>query len=247
MNYRERCYGSFVSRHWKFYYSLSEADFNFMRPVYARRYAPFLPSDRACRIIDVACGSGHLLYFLNKEGYTNSQGIDLSKEQLEVAGRLGLRNVEHADLFRYLPGRREEYDVVFANDIIEHLTKDEVVEFLDLVYASLKPGGTAVIGTVNASSLFGSRVFHIDFTHETCFTAESLSQVMRVCGFDPAEVYGEKPLVRDLRSAVRAGLWWGVKKLLNVYRLIQDGTGRGLYGREVILEPRMFAVGRKAR
>ncbi len=160
---------------------------------------------------------------------------------------MGITDVEDADFFKYLPMHQGKYEMIFANDIIEHLTKDEVLKFLDLVYGALKPGGNFIIGTVNAASLFGAVTVYGDFTHEQCFTPASLTQVLRVCSFEDVSIYGESPIAHDLRSWIRKILWWIMKKCINVYLSIESGTGRGLWKQNIKLEPRMFAVGRKSK
>lgn len=245
MNYRERCYQTYVSTKWQYTHSLSKEEYNLFSKVCEKRFKGILPEDKDTKIIDVACGAGHFLYFLQKEGYTNTLGIDFSEEQLETATKMGVKNLQKADLFDYLPEHPQSFDMIVANDIIEHLKKDEVLKFLDLIYQSLKPGGQALLATINVQSLFGTTTLFCDFTHEQGFTPKSLSQVMRVCNFQDVVVYAEKPIVHDLRSAVRAGLWWCTEKLLKAYLTIERGTGRGMWKHDNILEPRMFVVGRK--
>lgn len=244
MNYRERCYNTFVSTHWQYCHGFTGAHYDFQAKVYSKRYGAFLPRDKNAEILDVACGAGHFLYYLGGEGYVNCRGIDISAEQVEVAQNNGIRNVEAAELFGYLAVNQGRFDMIAAFDIIEHFTKDEVLNFLDAVFNALKPGGSVIVGTLNASSLMGAGTVFIDFTHETGFTPESLSQVMRVCGFD-VNVYGEKPAAHDLRSAVRALLWSVMKRIMRLYIVIERGQGRGLFKADAVLEPRMFAVGIK--
>lgn len=245
MNYRDRCYQSYVSRHFAFSHALSEKEFNLLRKVYRKKFNSLLPPDKNSLILDIACGAGHFLYYLQKEGYINAQGIDISEEQLQVARKMGIKNIQKADLFDYLPKHPGKFDMVVANDIIEHLKKDKILEFLDLIFKALKPSGRVLIATLNAQSLFGARGVFIDFTHEQGFTPGSLSQVMRTCNFEDVKVYGDGPVAYDWRSGLRTILWSLIKKLLKLYSVIEQGTGRGMRKHQNIYEPRIFAVGRK--
>lgn len=247
MDYRKRMYDAYVSTHLKHIPSLTDRGYEHLAKVSRCRLTPFLPEDKDARIIDLACGSGHFLYFFQKKGYSQAQGIDISQEQVDLARRMGVRNVEVGDLFEVLPLCKEEFDFILASHIIEHLRKDEILEFLDLVYAALKPGACALVRTLNAAALFGARVASIDFTHETAFTLESLSQIFHVAGFECVEVYGEEPVVHSLGSAVRAILWKLVKATMKAYLLIDGSIGFGIWKTRVILEPLIFVVGRKPR
>lgn len=242
MDYRDRFYKSYVTDHLKFAYDDAVKGFEILRKMYTRWYLPVLPADKNTPILDVACGQGQFLYFLGKAGYANCNGIDVSEEQLEIARKIGIQNIAREDVFSFLPKHKEEYGVVVANHIIEHLRKEEAVRLVDAIYGALKPGGLFIVGTPNASYLFAARNIYIDFTHETGYTAASLSQLMRVCGFESVEVYGEKPVPSGFKSTIRAGLWLLVAYLTKMYFAVAYGVGEM---KNVIAEPNIFAVGYK--
>lgn len=245
MNYRERCYKTYITTKWQYTHSLSKGEYDFFSKIAKKKFKNRLPANKNSKILDIACGAGHFLYFLQNEGYVNSFGIDNSQEQLDVAKKMGVKNLSKVDLFQYLPEHLQSFDMIIANDIIEHLNKEEVLGFLDAIYNSLSPSGCTLMSTVNAQSLFGNMVIYCDFTHELAFTPKSLSQIMRVCTYEDVMVYGEKPVVHDFRSAARAGLWWCTKKILSSYLKIERGTGRNFWKMDNILEPRIYVVGRK--
>ncbi len=241
-NYRNRCYDSFVSKHWKYTHELSKREYVFLKKVYRKRYGPFLPADLNAKILDIACGAGHFLYFIQSEGYKNSYGIDISKEQINLAKKMGVKNVEESDFMEYLPCYKKSFDVITANDIMEHLKKDELMNFLDLLYRCLKKEGILIVTVPNAMSLFGASAVFADFTHEIGFTPGSLAQVLHACNFTNVRVYGEKPVAHDFMSAVRKVIWSIFKFGLKICILAERGTGRGFRKYKYIFEPRMYAV-----
>lgn len=246
MNYRERCYGNYISTHYGYLSPFSQEQYDLLAKVYAKRFGAYLPLKKDCPIIDVASGAGIFLYFLKKQGYTNLKGIDLSKESVEVARKMGINEVIEADLFEYLPQYPEKFEIIFASEIIEHLKKDEVFKLLDTFLAALKPGGKVILTTPNAGSLFGPALVHIDFTHEIGFTSSSLAQVLRVCGFEEVEIHGMGPIAHDRRSFMRVCLWKVIKGFLKSYHTVEMGTGRGIWKKgHVIFDPSLFAIARK--
>jgi len=70
---------------------------------YDGRLSPHLPKDKQARCLDVPCGFGNFLYFLNGKGYQNIQGIDLDSKQVELAKLVGLP-AEQGDAFQILSG-----------------------------------------------------------------------------------------------------------------------------------------------
>jgi len=43
-----------------------------------------LPEDKKAKIIDLGCGNGGFVYWLQQIGYQNAEGIDISAEQIET-------------------------------------------------------------------------------------------------------------------------------------------------------------------
>ena len=120
----------------------------------------------------------------------NACGVDASKEQADFCLKKGLA-VKQANLFEFL-GTGAAWDQIFCTDVIEHLHKDEVIQFLEAAYAALSPGGTLVVRTGNAASIYGMYLRYIDFTHETFYTENSLSQLLLACGFKDVRVFDNK-------------------------------------------------------
>jgi 2-polyprenyl-3-methyl-5-hydroxy-6-metoxy-1,4-benzoquinol methylase len=249
MDYRKRMYQNYVTQYLEgaHSYNINKTQYDFIAMKLKKQFKLFIPQDKTTNILDLACGTGHFLYFLQKEGYANTLGIDISQEQVAMATQFGVNNVQVDDLFSFLPKHLNEFDMILASHIIEHLTKDEIINFLDCIYRALKPNGTVLIGTLNAFSLFGASCAFGDFTHEVGFTPISLTQVLRVCGFNDIKIHGEQPVALDFRGKLREILWWVCKKMLLSFLYIERGYGREMISQRqtFILEPRIFAVARK--
>ena len=78
-----------------------------------------------------------------------------------------------------------ELAAVTATDLLEHLTKPEVLATFDAAAAALRPGGRFIARVPNAVSPFGGHIRYGDFTHETWFTARSVRQLAAAAGFGP--------------------------------------------------------------
>lgn len=244
--YREKIYKAYDLQ-WTKLHSSDIKEYEFYAKIAKKRFAKILPENKEAKILDVACGAGHFLYFLKKEGYLNIKGIDVSEKQIELAKGIGLKEVEKADLFVYLPKHKGEFEAIVALDIIEHLKKEEIINFLNLIRESLKPEGLAIIHTINASSLMATNSIYLDFTHEVAFTATSLAALLQACGFEEVKVFGDGPVMHDFKSFIRVILWELIKVILKIYRQIESGTGRHLWRRTDIFEPAIFAVAKKGK
>jgi len=159
-------------------------------PLYDSVYASFDAAKDAV-ILDAGCGKGEWLGWLKNRGYTKLIGVDGSESDLSMASTwLEGVQFECADLLSYLESASATYDVIHAKDVIEHLTKDEIVRFLSGARKSLKPSGQLWIQTFNAQAPLAAATRYGDFTHETGLTPQSLAQCLRACGFSKVRVSG---------------------------------------------------------
>jgi 2-polyprenyl-3-methyl-5-hydroxy-6-metoxy-1,4-benzoquinol methylase len=223
-NYREKIYSKYVSSHVSQLHGETDlAKIEKQFPVWDQYYGRHLPSDKNINILEIGCGEGGLLYYLRNRGYKNCLGVEIGKEQISLAQRLGIDGVKQADIKEFLRDKIGEYDVIFARDVLEHLNKEEVFEVIENVFKALKPGGRFIVQTPNAEGPFGTRYYYQDFTHEIVFSASSLSQVLRVVGFGKIEFFRAGPVVHGLKSAIRYFLWRIIELKLRLYLLIETG------------------------
>jgi 2-polyprenyl-3-methyl-5-hydroxy-6-metoxy-1,4-benzoquinol methylase len=182
-------YDEYLSTHFRRVTGLDKKDFECERKAFARECAKLLPEDKDSKILDVGCGVGHFLYFLDHSGYRNCLGIDISPEQVAFCRDNVTDNVEMADAFEFLKLKPDYYDVVFSNNFIEHLDANQLLQFILLVNFSLKKGGTVILRTPNMASPFASGAFWTEITHITPFTERSLVQLLSLGKFDEIRTY----------------------------------------------------------
>ncbi len=159
-----------------------------MARFFRKNYGRHLPKDRAARILDLGCGPGHFLYYLQKDGYTDYLGIDSSPECLEFCRERGL-NAGLADAFVHLAENAGRYDAVVCNEFFEHLPKDRAFELARLCRLALSDGGVLLIKVPNmACPVAATRSRYEDITHETGYVDESLRTMLEVSGFGEVDV-----------------------------------------------------------
>ncbi|MFC2091728.1 class I SAM-dependent methyltransferase [Elusimicrobiota bacterium] len=167
---------------------LSECNYGDTNKFYELNYKKFLPGDKNAKILDIGCGVGDFLFYLKKEGYKNIHGIDISQQQIEYCRKNISQDAENVDAIEYLREKKDEFDLIVANDLIEHISKNVIVEFIGLVREALKENGTVIMKTGNCGNPFGIRVRYVDFTHSVGFTEKSLYQVFWMGEFRNIEI-----------------------------------------------------------
>jgi 2-polyprenyl-3-methyl-5-hydroxy-6-metoxy-1,4-benzoquinol methylase len=209
---------------------------------YRRDLRPLLPHPSAGPVIDIGCGSGELVRCLLADGY-DAAGIDVSPEQVALAKAAGLTTVRHGDYRELLTARPGELAAVTATDLLEHLTKPEVLATFDAVAVALRPGGVFVARVPNAVSPFGGQIRYGDFTHETWYTARSVRQLAAAAGLELLRAAGCPPQAHGLASAGRAVLWKPVSGLLKLALIAETGAIHG----HIVTQNLTFAAARPAQ
>ncbi len=156
---------------------------------YRRNYLRHLPPDRDARILVVSCGPGYLVHTLARHGYRNVVGIDSDRSKAEHGRRRGLDcRVERA--FPFVARIRGELDVVFCEQELNHLTKEEMLVFLELCREALAPGGRLIVHGLNgANPITGAEALAQNFDHYNTFTEYTLRQVLEHVGFERVQVF----------------------------------------------------------
>ncbi|MBI5079274.1 methyltransferase domain-containing protein [Candidatus Wolfebacteria bacterium] len=236
MNYKDRFYSKYVSTQTsQLYGELNLSDFEKQFSVFKSYFGKFLPENKEANIVDLGCGNGDLVFWLQKIGFKNVSGVDYGKEQIELAKKFGVKNVVQADLKEFLKSKKEIFDVVFMRDVLEHFNKEEILEVMDLVFQSLEKGGIFVVKVPNAESPFGGRLRYGDFTHEISFTESSINQIFMVFGFNKVKIFGTPPVVHGTISLVRFIFWEIIELILKFYFLIETGSAKGIFTQNLIV------------
>jgi 2-polyprenyl-3-methyl-5-hydroxy-6-metoxy-1,4-benzoquinol methylase len=191
-------------------------------PLFRRRYLPLLPIDREAAILDIGCGCGEFLYFLQREGFQNARGVDLDSRQVLQGQSLGVRNLEAGRAEDVLQHSVESFDSIVAIDVLEHMPKESVIEVLRLVRQALRTGGKLVCQVPNLAAFY-QPLFYMDFTHETPFTASSLKQALQMAELSNVHVYPAGPLAHGLKSGLRAVLWRALSLGIRCVAAVEGG------------------------
>lgn len=150
---------------------------------YKRNYLKYIPKNKQASTLVVSCGPGYFVSLLKEEGYKNVLGIDSDPEKVNYAKRKGL-NCESEKAFAFLEKNQQPFDVIIAEQEINHLTKKEIVMFLKLCWDNLKKDGILIVHSLNgANPITGSEALAQNFDHYNSFTEYSLQQVLKYTDF----------------------------------------------------------------
>ncbi|MFC1877923.1 class I SAM-dependent methyltransferase [Thermodesulfobacteriota bacterium] len=155
---------------------------------YKSNYLRHIPDDKHIRILVICCGPGYFVSMLKKEGYHDVLGIDSDPQKAQHGIDRGL-NCMAAYAFDFLEAANGPFDLIFVEQEINHLTKDEILQFLSLCRKNLADEGRLIVHSLNgANPITGSEALAQNFDHYNTFTEYSLRQVLQYSGFDEIHV-----------------------------------------------------------
>jgi SAM-dependent methyltransferase len=208
---------------------------------YRRIFAPFLPKDKKAKILDIGCGAGQFMEWLERGlGYEDVRGIERDPRLAAFAAEYGIDKVEVCDLRTWhVP---EMFDCIFLKDVLEHIPPGEHIEVLRYLAGKLRPDGCLVLRVPNANSTFATRHLFNDPTHFRSYSEHSLRSELEQTGFSRIEIHGDDVWVpQSLMGALRLG----VKLLVRAFRRLEAAAEYGPEGLSMPVSLNLVAVARR--
>lgn len=198
-----------------------------------------LPENSDAAILDLGCGDGAFVYYLQDMGYRLAEGLDYSQEQIDCGVNLKINNLQQGDAVEYLKKSENRYDIIIARDVFEHFTKQVIYDLLELTHLALRPGGKLIIQVPNGEGLHSARILYGDFTHEVAFTESSINQLFLNTGYKKVSCFATGPVPKNVVGVIRKWLW-GIRVLsAQFWRMVEMGSCGRIYTSNLI------AVGEK--
>jgi len=215
----------------------AQAEFKFKQFEYNyKKYFSPVPSSK---ILDIGVGRGEMLSCMRDWGYAY-HGIDISESTIKYCKSRKLNCEIVRDTAEWLTDNQVKYDLITCLDVVEHVPRDKVIDFLSAIHSNLSDGGKAIIQVPNLQSPYGYLHHFNDFTHVSGFVEHSLAQVLIASGFTRFTFSGFEELVFDgykqnILKGLRSSYWLFVRFL----RRINNNPN------PKILNPVFFAVAEK--
>jgi O-antigen chain-terminating methyltransferase len=178
-------------------YASFEDQFRGDREEIKNRLGVYLPIVREAEVIedvvDIGCGRGEWLEILKQEGVAAS-GIDHNRVFIEQCRQNGLDVVE-TDALAYLRSLPDQsLNAVTSFHLVEHLPFEILINLLDEIVRTLRPGGLVILETPNPENfMVGSYTFYKDPTHRNPIPSVTLQFLLESRGFAGVKVMNLRP------------------------------------------------------
>lgn len=134
-------------------------------------------------VLDVGCGTGRIVQFLNQNGY-KAIGIDSAKEAVIAARKYNTHDTIIQSPASKLPFKKSAFDLVISISVIEHMTLADAHVFLTEARRVLCKNGYLFLITPNFASplriIQGKKWFGFsDPTHINFYTPKSMKILLQ--------------------------------------------------------------------
>jgi SAM-dependent methyltransferase len=150
---------------------------------------------------------------LLKESGRTGVGVDLTDQYVVSLREEGFSAIRQ-DVFEFLKSHPATFDGVFASHLIEHFPTQDALRLLELMYESLRSGGTLLLITPSYEDIIvsGER-FWLDVSHVRPYPLQLLDAVLKHLGMEITDKGHEpstrvRPKITSPRSFVR---YWVAK------------------------------------
>jgi SAM-dependent methyltransferase len=186
------------------------------------------------RILEIGFGAGRFLDWARRRGYSVI-GVEIIEELVDRARAAG-----HA-VFQGTPQSvldpvTQQFDLIVAFDVFEHLTVEELIDLLTFSRTILCPRGRILARFPNGGSPFGAFWQNSDITHVTTLSGERIRQVALAAEMHVLSVANAARPMAGRRSRI-------VKRGAYLLRDMIEWTIGHLYlGHRVPLDPNLTVV-----
>jgi SAM-dependent methyltransferase len=172
---------------------------------YATRLRGFLPSNKDAVIVDIPCGEGNILFYLQKLGYSRVAGYEIDADRVQLAKQMQLNAIQGNAL--EIVQALHNVDVFFCVDFIEHISKEAAINFLLHINQALSPCGRLILRTPITDSPRETIHLHNDFTHKWAVNSAVWQTIATATGFTLIAVIDERPAIDTPLHACMRGVF----------------------------------------
>lgn len=203
------------------------------RRQFDREFRDLTGANPSMSVLEIGCGTGLFLRYLEAGGYSQVAGIDTDENLLEALSGLTGSEVHIGDAQAVLAGHFAgcSFDRIVMFDVAEHINLPDLVMLLKTLRTHLADGGRLLLRVPNIESPWGLRMFFGTFDHVTPLGPGRLRELAVMTGWTCISVTPQEPvpLLRRWRERIVNGL---LAKMLSYHPEIWTANVLAVYARE---------------
>jgi len=181
------------------------------RKQYDREFTELTRADASMSVLEIGCGTGLFLRYLEASGYREIVGLDMDQNLAEALADLRCSEIFLDDVMSVIKSKlaNRTFDRIVMLDVAEHLQLDVLVDLLSLLGSHINPGGRLLLRVPNVESPWGLKMFFGSFDHITPLSPGRMHELGKMTGWSCLGVSAQQP-----GRASRRLKEWLINKLL---------------------------------
>lgn len=156
-------------------------------------YSAILPADKSLEIVDIGSGDGEFLAVSERLGYQSLTAADFRavekfKLVCQMCPAIRAQNFS-GTIAEHFSTKPAAFNLIHFAHVVEHIPKYDLLETMDALWKSLRPGGMIVVRTPNMEGPGALSSLYVTLAHEYGFAGANLKQLLHVCGFQEIEFF----------------------------------------------------------
>jgi len=155
-------------------------------------------------VLELGCGNGLFLQFLQSIGSTDFKGIDGDPRVLDEMSESIGKHVQISDFDDYFSTGADDkkFDRIVLFDVLEHFSTDDALSLMKKIHNRLSADGRVVLRVPNMSSPLAMPVQYNDITHLSTFNPGALGQLGMASGYSAIDIFPQAygTLRRELKE-----------------------------------------------
>lgn len=194
------------------------------------------PASTGATVLDIGFGNGGFLGWAKSLGYAVT-GLEVNEKLVSRAQSAGFTAA--ANFSEILASENCSFDVITAFDVLEHIRREDLVDFLRSVRAICSTDAVVVLRFPNGDNPFSLFMQNGDVTHQAWIGRGMLHQVAHLAGFDVAILRAPAIPTQGSTFKRRVIVALGVRARRAVGKVMSNLF---MGGAEISLSPNLLAV-----
>lgn len=194
-SHRERSATSFKKKH---------------RVQFDREFTDLTAADPSMSVLEVGCGTGLFLRYLESRGYRDIVGIDTDENLADALAVLERSEIYFDDVIAVLDNQLKDrkFDRIVVLDVAEHIKLPVLIDLMKLFAAHITDDGQLLLRTPNVESPWGLKMFFGSFDHVTPLGPGRMVELAALTGWSCEGVFPQEPtrLLRRLKERLLNGV-----------------------------------------
>ncbi|NQU59331.1 MAG: class I SAM-dependent methyltransferase [Rhodospirillales bacterium] len=162
------------------------------------------------RVLELGCGVGLFLAFLEAKGISDFQGVEMDAKAKEYMPASISERVSTQSFETFFEGYKgQPFDRIVLLDVFEHFSHGEGVALLARIVQILKPDGQIILRIPNVASPWGLQYQFNDLTHKALYAPGNIRQLAMAADLDCRAClpYSRGSTIRRATTAMVEGIF----------------------------------------